>query len=112
MSEQTISQSAQQPAGQQRNHPTKTYSRDEQGRRVLTVSSASQSGGMAQVVGGHLFRCYYEGDRSFVIQLPGNIKAATIEVIAGAMLGLNAKIELAGPGAERVQEYLAEQAEL
>lgn len=91
-----------------RQHPVSTYSRDEQGRRVLTVSSASQNGGMAQVVGGHLFRCYLEGDRDFVVSLPGNIKSATIEVIAGAMLGLKARIELSGPGAERVKEYLLE----
>lgn len=90
---------------------TKSYERDEQGRRVLRVSEASQKGGMAQVVGGHLFRCYAEGDRHFLIDLPGNIGLATIEVICGALLGLNARIELGGPGAARVEEYLEAQNE-
>ncbi len=87
---------------------TKTYEHDEQGNCILTVSAASQKGGMAQVVGGHLFRRYLEGDRRFIIRLPGNIGDTTMEVISGAMLGLNAQITLEGDGAARVEEFLRE----
>ncbi|ADN75933.1 hypothetical protein Fbal_1729 [Ferrimonas balearica DSM 9799] len=88
---------------------TQTYEHDEAGNCILTVSAASQKGGMAQVVGGHLFRRYLEGDRHFIIRLPGNIGLTTMEVISGALLGLNAKITLEGDGAARVEEYLREQ---
>ncbi|MBY5920585.1 hypothetical protein [Ferrimonas balearica] len=88
---------------------TKTYEHDEAGNCILTVSAASQNGGMAQVVGGHLFRRYLEGDRSFIIRLPGNIGQTTMEVISGALLGLNANIRLEGDGAVRVEEYLREE---
>lgn len=94
-------------------YPTdkRIYSREDDGNTlVIRVTSASMNGGQAQSLGGQLLRAYRHGWRRFVLDLPGNIRLSTAEIVIGALLLMGERIELRGPGAARVQELMLEQA--